>query len=99
MIGGIKYFTRSANETQLGKLWLCLRCSKVFIVKLPSWNPTPGVEPNWYLSQYAFKILNERPHRMLLKCFAPISIRVTPRHFLVSDSDRIKGSLRNKISI
>ena len=69
-----KAFTISVDKTQLGDLWLCCMCSKVFKIKLPSWHPTPGVDQNWYLTP--------RPHRMLLHIFSPVSVRVTPRNCL-----------------
>ena len=81
----LKDFTRSENSTQLGNLWLFRRCSKVFKVNLPHLNPTPGVDPHWYLTPCAFMILNTRPYRIIINTFAPMPIRVTPRHFLVSD--------------
>ena len=64
---------------------MCCRCSKLFNVKLPYWNTTPIVQPNWSLTPCSFIVLNARLHRMLLNLFAPISIRVMPHHFLVSD--------------
>ena len=33
--------TRSANITNIGKLWLYRRCNIVLILNLPSWHPTP----------------------------------------------------------
>ena len=47
-----KSLTRSVNTPHKGKLWVCLVCSIVFSVKGPSWQPTPGVEPNWYLALF-----------------------------------------------
>ena len=62
-------FTKYANTNQLGKVWLCLRCAKIFIVNITYWHPTPGVEPNWYLTPWAFMILDSHPHRMLKNIF------------------------------
>ena len=41
-----KALTRYTNATNVGRLWLCIRCRSVLIVNVPSWNPTPGVDPN-----------------------------------------------------
>ena len=82
-----KDFTRSASSTQLGKLWLCRRFSKVFKENILSWNPTHGVEPNLYLTPCYFMILNACPHGMILNIFYPMSISVTPSHLLVSDKN------------
>ena len=78
-------FTKYANTNQLGKVWLCLRCAKIFIVNITYWHPTPGVEPNWYLTPCAFMIFNAHPHRMLLNILSPMSIRVMLRNLLGSD--------------
>ena len=80
-----KYFTMSSNATQLGKLWLCCRCSKLFKVNIPYGHLTPWVEPHIYLTPCTFMTLNARQDRMLLNIFALMSIRVTPRHFLWSN--------------
>ena len=89
----LKSFNRYANVTQLGKLWLCRKCSKVFKLKLLYFNPTPDVEPKWYLTPCAFMILNARPHRILLNIFAPISIRVTPCNVLGLDKSPLFGTV------
>ena len=39
-------FTLSTNSTYIGRLWLFLMRRCVLIVKVPYWQPTPGVEPN-----------------------------------------------------
>ena len=83
--------TRSANITHVGRLWLCRKCNIVFIIKLPSWQPTHGVDPNWYLTPCASIILKNLVHKMLLNCFEPISMSVTPLHLL--------GSLRFPIFV
>ena len=88
----LKYFTRSANVTQIGKFLLCHRCSKVFKLKLPCWHPTPGVEPNLYLNPCDFMMFNAHSHRMILNLFSPMYIRVTPCHFLGSDKSPLFGT-------
>ena len=84
-----KALTRSANMTHVGRLWLWRKCSIALIVKLTSWHPTPGVEPNWYLTPCSLMMWNNRVHRIELNIFEPRSISVTPRHLL--------GSLRSPI--
>ena len=84
--------TRSANSTQVVKLWLRRRCSIVLIVKLSSWHPTPGVEPNWYLTPCLSIILNNRVHRMLLMILDPMSMRVNPRHLFGSEKSPLLGT-------
>ena len=44
-------FTRFSNRTHVGRLWAWRKCIIVLIVKLSSWHPTPGVDPNWYLTR------------------------------------------------
>ena len=43
-----KAITRFAKTTQLGRLWLYLKCSRVLRVKIYYLHPTPGVDPNWF---------------------------------------------------
>ena len=76
-----KYLTRSAKRTQVGKLWLCLRCRSFFMVNLPSWKPTPGVKPNWYFTLCLSNIKNNLGHKILLKILDPMSINVALLHF------------------
>ena len=77
-----KDLTRSANMTHVGRLWLRRKCRIVLIVKLPSWHPTPGFEPNWYLTQCSLMMWNNRVHRIELNIFEPRFINVTLRHLL-----------------
>ena len=84
-----KALTRFAKRIHVGKLWLCCKCKSIFIVKLPSWQPTPGVKPNWYLTLCSLVMRNMRAHRMLLNILDSMSIRVTPCHLF--------GSLRSPI--
>ena len=77
-----KMLTRSENATHVGSLWLCLRCGSVFIVNVPYWNSTPGVDLNWHFTPNFLTILNNNSHLMLLYILLPISIRVTPIHLL-----------------
>ena len=79
-----KALTRLANITHVGRLWLFHKYNIVFIVKLPSWHPTPGVDPNWYLTPCSSIILNNLVHKMLLKIFKPRSMSVTPLSLLGS---------------
>jgi len=46
--------TRSSSNIQVGRLWLCLRCNNFIIVKSLSEHPTPGVDPNCYLTPYLY---------------------------------------------
>ena len=57
---------RSTNATHVGRLWLCLRYISVLIVNVPSWHPTPGVDPNWHFTPGLLIILNLRPHMILM---------------------------------
>ena len=41
-----KDLTKSANDTHVGRLWLCLRCIMILTVNLTSCHPTPGVGLN-----------------------------------------------------
>ena len=87
-----KAFTISENATQLGKLWLCRRCIRVFKLNLPYWYPTPGVDTNFYLTPCVFMVLNASLHRMLLNIFARMYTRVTPRHLLGSYKTPLFGT-------
>ena len=84
--------TKSANKTQVGRLWACRKCRSVLIVKLSSWQPTPGVDPNWYLTQCNLMILNNHVQSMELNIFEPMSMRVTPRHLLGSPRSPLLGT-------
>ena len=77
-------FTRLANRTHVGRLWLWRKCNNVLIVKLPYWHPTPGVDPNWYLTPCSLIILNNRVHNMLLNspCAHVLCAHVTCAHRL-----------------
>ena len=61
-----KDLTKSANDTHVGRLWLCLRCRMISIVNVPYCRPTPGVDPNWNFTPCLLIILNSRPHMILL---------------------------------
>ena len=58
-----KYLTRSTERTDVCRLWLCLRCRSFLMVKLPSWQPTPGVELNWYFTPCMSNIKNNFVHK------------------------------------
>ena len=57
----------------------------VYIVKVPSWHPTPGEEPNWYLTPCFLIILNNLLQIRLLNALDPMSISFTPLHLLGSE--------------
>ena len=59
---------------------------------MPSWHPTPGEDPNWYLTPCFLIILNNRLQIKLLNTFAQISIRFTPLHLLGSDRSPFLGA-------
>ena len=58
--------------------------SIVFIVKVLSWHPTLGEDPNWYLTPCFLIILNNLLQIKLLNTLDPMSVIVTPLHLLVS---------------
>ena len=61
-----KDLTRYLNATHVGRLSLCLRCISVLILNVPSWHPTPGVDPNWHFTPCLLIIMNSCLHMMLL---------------------------------
>ena len=61
-----KALTMSENSTHFGRLWVCLRCRSVLIVNVPSWNPTPDVDPNWHFTPCLLIILNSRLYMILM---------------------------------
>ena len=82
-LGVSKSLTRSAIDTHVGRLWLCIICIIFFIVNVPYWHPNPGVDPHWNFMPCLLIIFNIYPHIIVLYILLPISIWVTPIHLLV----------------
>ena len=64
----------------------------VFIVKVPSWHPNPGEEPNWYLTPCFLIILDNLFQIRLLNTLDPMPIRFTPLRLLVSERSTFLGT-------
>ena len=71
----------------------CVACEVLFfIVKVPSWHPTPSEDLNWYLTPCFFIILNNLLQMRLLNTLDPISIRFNPLHLLGLDRSLLLGT-------
>ena len=65
--------------------------SIVLVVKVMSWHPTPGEDPNWYLTPCFLNILKNCLQIKLPNTLDPISIRLNPLHLLGSYRSTILG--------
>ena len=86
------YLTKSTNVTYVGRLCLWRAWSAIFMTKLPSWQPTPGEEPNCVGHPCNLIIFNNLLHIILLNTLAPISMRFTPLHLFGSDRSPLLGT-------